>query len=251
MITFATQVRTTMYKSCTAIVLRVTKYNDKSNIVDLYTDAGRISIAVKTGGSRIKSSMRMLFRPLSILRIEMAIRPHSAIHTIREATTAIPLSDLPYNPYKQATAFFLAEFLSRVTDGGSEDRLMFDYIVQSIMWFDNCSKGYANFHLVFLLRISQLLGLKPDTGEYRKGMVFDMQNAVFTSSLPSHGDYLTPDETTALRQLMRMNYDNMWLFRMNREQRNDCLDAILRYYSLHITDMSHLKSIEVLKELFD
>lgn len=239
-----------MLKTCNAIVLRVTKYNDQSNIVDVYSDLGRLSFSVKTTGGRIKSSMRMLFRPLSLLKIEAFIRPHSSIHSIREVSTAVPLTSLPYNPYKQATAFFIAEFLALTLQEGSEDKMLFDYVMRSILWFDNCNKGFANFHLVFLLRISQLFGLRPDISVYHKGMYFDMKNAVFTETLPSSGDYLAPAEAGALRQLMRMNYDNMWMFRMGREERNRCLDVILRYYSIHITDMSRMKSVEVLKELF-
>lgn len=239
-----------MLKSCKAIVLRVVNYNDTSNIVDVYSDIGRLSFAVKKGGGRTKSTMRMLFRPLSLLDIEAFIRPNSSIHSIREVSPSVPQLTIPYNPYKQATAFFIAEFLVHAMQDGSEDKLLFDYVSQSIMWFDNCKVGYANFHLVFLLRISQLFGLRPDTGGYHSGMVFDLQNAVFTSTLPRHGLYLNAQDTAALRQLMRMNYDNMRLFKMNREERNRCLDTILRYYSIHIANMSHLKSVEVLKELF-
>lgn len=239
-----------MLKSCKAIVLRVVNYNDTSNIVDVYSDIGRLSFAVKKSGGRTKGKMRTLFRPLSQLDIVAFIRPNSSIHSIREATPSVPQLTIPYNPYKQALAFFLAEFLAHAMQDGSEDRLLFDYVSQSISWLDNCNKGFANFHLVFLLRISRLFGLRPDTSGYLPGTVFDLQNAVFTSSLPAHGLYLNPQDTTALRQLMRMNYDNMRLFKMNREERNRCLDTILRYYSIHIADMSHLKSVEVLKELF-
>lgn len=240
-----------MYKSCTAIVLRVIKYNDKTNIVDVYSDMGRVSFAVSLSQSRNRNTNRMLFRPFSILDIEAVIRPTSKIQKIREARPATQLMSIPYNPYKQAMAFFLAEFLSYTMQNENEDELMFNYIRRSIEWLDMSREGYANFHLVFLIRISRFLGLRPDTSVYRNGYIFDMQNAVFRNTLPAHGNYLNPQESHALYQLMRMRYDNMHMFKMNREERNRCLEVILQYYSMHITDLSGMKSVEVLKELFD
>lgn len=240
-----------MYKSCTAIVLRVIKYNDKTNIVDVYSDMGRVSFAVSLSQSRNRSTNRMLFRPFSILDIEAIIRPNSKIQKIREARPATQLMSIPYNPYKQAMAFFLAEFLSYTMQNENEDELMFNYIRSSVEWLDTSREGYANFHLVFLIRISRFLGLRPDTSVYRKGYIFDMQNAVFRSTPPTHGNYLNQKESHALYQLMRMRYDNMHIFKMNREERNRCLEVILKYYSMHITDLSGMKSVEVLKELFD
>ena len=50
---------------------------------------------------------------------------------------------------------------------------------------------------------------------------------------------------------MRMNYETMHLFGMSRAERTRCLTTINDYYSLHLPDFPILKSLEVLKELFD
>ena len=51
--------------------------------------------------------------------------------------------------------------------------------------------------------------------------------------------------------MMRMDYQNMHLFRMSRTDRNRCLDVMLTYYRLHLPSFPELKSLPVLKELFD
>ena len=50
---------------------------------------------------------------------------------------------------------------------------------------------------------------------------------------------------------MRMNYDTMHLFTMSRAERIRCLTIINDYYRLHLPDFPVLKSLEILKELFD
>ena len=65
------------------------------------------------------------------------------------------------------------------------------------------------------------------------------------------GSFLKPDEAGRIRLLLRMNYETMHLFGMSRVERNRCLTVINDYYRLHIPDFPVLKSIDVLKELFD
>ena len=51
-------------------------------------------------------------------------------------------------------------------------------------------------------------------------------------------------------QLMRMNYENMRIFHLSRDDRNRISDIILHYYRIHVPDMPELKSLQVLRELF-
>lgn len=239
-----------MLQSCKAIILRIVRYNDKADIIDTYTNLGRLSFAVAKSQSRKKSHVRQLCHPLSVMNIVAEINPKSTIQKIKEASPAFIQKTIPFNPVKQSISFFLAETLSHILQEDNEDEQTFYYIYKSIEWLDNSPKGYANFHLIFLIRISHLLGLKPDISIYRKGDIFDLQNAVFGLSRPSHGNYLNEEDTESLYQLMRLRYETMHLFKMNKTERNKCLDLIMRYYSLHITDLSKIKSLEVLKELF-
>ena len=53
-----------------------------------------------------------------------------------------------------------------------------------------------------------------------------------------------------MQTLMRMNYDNMRLFKMSHADRNRCLDVITDYYRLHVADFREMKSLSILRELF-
>ena len=124
------------------------------------------------------------------------------------------------------------------------------YLVHSVQWLDVCETSFANFHLVFLMRLSRFLGLYPNVEEYSSSDYFDLLNACFVSSQPYHGMFVRPEEASHIRTLMRMNYETMHLFAMNRMERNRCLDIINEYYRLHLPDFPELKSLPVLQELF-
>lgn len=242
-----------MLQKTVGIVLRTLKYNDTTNIVEMYTElSGRTSFQVSVPRSRKAIVKSILFQPLSLIEFEADYRPNSTLHKIKEAKSFYPFSSMPYDPYKSSIALFLAEFLYRAIREEAENRPLFTYLIHSITWLDECNEGFANFHLVFLMRLSRFLGLYPNLEDYHEGDYFDMLNACFTSFRPQlHSSYINPQEASRLIRLMRMNYDTMHLFSMSRMERSRCLIIINEYYRLHLPDFPILKSLEVLRELFD
>lgn len=234
------------------IVLHTIKYSDTSHIVDIYTELfGRSSYIVRLPKSKKAALKSVLFQPLSILELEIEVKPSSNLHQIKDAKAHFLFSSLPYDPYKSAIALFLAEFLYRAIRGETENRPLFAYLLFSIQWLDEQKSSYSNFHLVFLMRLTRFLGLYPNLEDYNEGDYFDLLNATFTSSKPFHSSYINKSESSKLAQLMRMNYDTMHLFGMSRGERNRCLAIINDYYRLHLPDFPPLNSLDVLRELFD
>jgi DNA repair protein RecO (recombination protein O) len=234
------------------VVLHSTKYNDTSNIVEIYTElSGRASFLVNLPRSKKSAVKSVLFQPLSIIELEADYRPTSTLHRVKEAKSYYPFSSLPYDPYKSAIALFIAEFLYRAVHEETENRPLFAYLVYSIQWLDEQKSGFANFHLVFLMRLSRFLGLYPNLEDYHDGDYFDLQNACFTTRKPFHNSFIQPDEASRLVKLMRMNFDTMHLFEMSRVERSRCLLIIIDYYRLHLPEFPALKSLDILKELFD
>ncbi len=250
---FAGKRHRAMLQKTAGIVLRTLKYNDTSIIVDMYTEvAGRVSFLAPISRSRKASVKTTLFQPLAIVELETDMRNKNRLQRIREAKSAQPFGSIPYEPVKSAIALFLAEFLYRSVREESENRPLFAYLRHSILWLDACRQNFANFHLVFLMRLSRFLGLYPNLEDFRQGCYFDLRNACFTSLRPQgHSEYLLPDEAERIGTLMRMNYETMHLFALNRNERIRCLNIINTYYRLHLPDFPVLKSLEVLHDLFD
>ncbi len=242
-----------MLQKTIGIVLHTLKYNDTSNIIEMYTELfGRASFLVSVPRSRKSAVKSVLFQPMSIIEFEADFRPNSTLYRIKEAKSYYPFSSVPYDPYKSAIALFLAEFLCRAIREEAENRPLFAYLLHSVIWLDESDEGFANFHLVFLMRFSRFLGLYPNLDDCHEGDYFDMLNAGFVSTRPQlHSSFIEPDESKRLIALMRMNYETMHLFTMNRAERARCLVILNEYYRLHLPDFPVLKSLSVLQELFD
>lgn len=241
-----------MWQKTVGIVLHTIKYSDTSNIVDVYTEVyGRVSFLVSVSRAKRAAVKSVLFQPLTLIECEADFRSTTGLHRIKEVK-AYPFKSIPYHPYKSAIALFLAEFLYRAVKDEGENRSLFAYLKHSIEWLDECETDFANFHLVFLMRLSRFLGLYPNLDDYSQGDYFDLLNACFTPIRPyKHTHYVNAEESFRLSRLMRMNYETMRLFGMSRTERSRCLTVINDYYQLHIPGWQTLKSLAVLQELFD
>ncbi|KAA6345480.1 DNA repair protein RecO [termite gut metagenome] len=242
-----------MLQKTTGIVLHTLKYNDTSTIVEMYTElCGRASFVASVSRSK-KAGIRLgLFQPLALIEFEADFRfTTAALYRIKEAKSLLPFATIPYDPSKRAISLFLAEFLYRSLREEEENRSLFAYLKHSIVWLDEVREGYANFHLVFLMHLSRFLGMYPNLENYRKGDYFDLLNAGFTSTRPlQHSFFILPEEACRIPCLTRMNYETMYLFKMNRTGRIRCLTIINEYYRLHLPGFPELKSLKILQELF-
>jgi len=233
------------------IVLHTMPYSDRFAIVRMFTEEfGPVSYLVPQSKSRTSKTPRSLFFPLAILDIEVVHHNLRDIHQLKEARLSLSLPSLYTHPVKNTICIFIAEFISKVIRDIQPDKLLFNFLVQSLKILELTDKGYANFHLVFAIRLTRFLGFYPDSGSYETGAFFDMQNGVFTHKMPLHNHFLYREESHGLSLLLRMNYENMHRFRLSGSQRTIIINKAVEYYRLHLAYFPELKSLEVLSEVF-
>lgn len=234
-----------------AIVLRTVKYGDSRMIVDMLTaSVGRVSFACslsKTNRGKIK---KQLFQPLTLLDIVFDLRRNMELQRLKDVRISHPFISLPFDAGKLSIGLFLAEFLLYATKGEQDGSQLEEFTEKSLLWLDNAVDGFANFHLVFMIHVSLFIGFYPNLEGYTDGAWFDMRDGSFTLACPLHPDYLSPADSRLILLITRMNFDNMRLFRISREERNRCLDVIMTYYRLHVPNFPELRSLDVLRELF-
>ena len=234
-----------------AIVLRSLKYGESRLIIDLLTMSdGVVTVAVNMPKTQRGKLKRQLFQPLTLLSIELDHRQNRDLQHLRDARLSVPFSSLATEPAKLGIALFLAEFLFFCLRGEEASEAMFQYVRNSILWLDGSSHGYANFHLVFMMRLSRFIGFMPNVDDYREGDYFDMRNACFVHSSPVHPDVLSPDDASHVITILRMNYETMHLFRLSRSERNRIVDIIITYYRLHVPSFPEMRSLSVVRELW-
>ncbi|MBR1712826.1 MAG: DNA repair protein RecO C-terminal domain-containing protein [Alloprevotella sp.] len=236
------------------IVLHTLKYNDETLIADILTEReGSIGFAVRIPASHRAAVKPALLQPLALVELEWDSRPGRAsggLERMKSLRALCPYTSIYYEPQKSAIGLFLAEFLHHALHGEPPSEPMFNYVWQSLLWFDTCPADYANFHLVFLLRLSRFFGFYPNMEDYSSGAFFDLQSSTFCTARPSHPHYLAQEDACHLPQLMRMQYQSMKLFHLSGTQRSRLLRFAVDFYRLHLPQFPELKSLSVLQSVF-
>ncbi len=213
-------------------------------------ERGRLSLIValpKTQKARMK---KQYFQPMTLLEITYDERQNVQLQKLKDARLLSAYASIPFSPAKLSLSLFVAEFLYHALRSEQQNEPLFAYICDSMQWLDMSAEGYANFHLTFLMRLSRFLGFFPNLDDYHQGCVFDMRAGTFINNVPIHRDFLQPDESRLIHQLMRMDFPTMHLFRLSHHDRNRIVEVLLQYYRLHIPQFPELKSLQVLQELW-
>ena len=241
-----------MYIDDKGIVLRCVKYDDKSFIAHLFT-ASRGHVSFMVNGSRGKRSgtSARLFQPLSFLAFEWDAKPTVTLHRMKEARILFVQQEIPLHPIKRCIAMVLTEFMAHALSNEAENRELYEYIEHSIRWFDAVPEKFANFHLVFLLKLARFLGIAPNMEEYSDGDFFDLSHGHFTSTGTPSTMVMGSSDAQLLFRLSETNYGAMEHIAMSRHDRARMIQYIATYYTLHIPKFPGIQSLEILQALFD
>jgi DNA repair protein RecO (recombination protein O) len=240
-----------MLEKTRGIVLNQIKYTDSGIIARLYTRKfGRQSFIIKGMRNRKAGKHAILFQPMFILDLEMYYKPSREMQVLKEFSVAYTPSDIFADIKKSCVAIFLSEVLTSVLREESPHEEMYEYIEESIIYFDRSTEGFANFHIGFLAGLSSFLGFEPAPRTDPNDSFFDMTNGIFVAVRPLHSNYANAEISGILADFFTTSYENIGDIALNGSLRNEVLDTLVRYYSLHLPGLKKLNSLEVLKAVF-
>ena len=240
-----------MTEKFTAIVLDITRHNDKHNIVTVYSRTrGRIAFLSPCGSGKAGKMRQSRLQPLAVIEGEMRFSQTAELQKLGAFSLHEVWGDIYFHPVKQIMVLFLSEFLNKLLKASMPDENMWDYIVASLRLFDGIKKGIADFHVAFMASLLPFMGIQPDSSQYEPGMMFDLRAGTFTASVPPHNDYLKGEEARFASIVGRINFFNVKALRLNGLLRRRIVTGLLTYYSIHFPGTSNLKSLDVIQEIF-
>lgn len=77
-----------------------------------------------------------------------------------------------------------------------------------------------------------------------------MKNGLFVPVPPVHGNYANEEISEILARFFSASYNTANNIILTGSLRNEALETLMSYYSLHLPGLKKIKSLEVLKEVF-
>jgi DNA repair protein RecO (recombination protein O) len=240
-----------MIEKTPGIVLHQIKYGDTGLIVHLYTRRwGRLGIMVQGARSRSGKRRPALFQPLTLLDLDIDYKSSRELQQVREVRNSRPFIHLMADPVKSSIALFLAEILYKVLREEEANPDLYDFLSDHLQLLDLTGEGVANFHLYFLVRLTRYLGFYPGEANGQPDLWFNLESGHFQPDRPPGGLFLSPENGSLLHGFMQSPPSRLAEIRLNRIQRNELLEALLRYYRFHLEGFGEVKSLPVLVSLF-
>ena len=223
-----------LYKT-DGIVLNVSVYDDKKSFVHILTrDFGLVSYSIPNTHSKRSKLRRSLFTPFTILEMDVTHQHDRSIQKITEARVKNIFIDLYTDPIKNGVVLFLSEFLSKAIQPGDNSKGLYDFVENSAELFDLLEKGKGNFHILFLIKLTEFLGFRINIETYKQGYIFDILEGRFNDNIPYHNNYLSPDLSYEIYYLLSSSFPDLEKINISRDKRNEILDILLKFYLLHV-----------------
>jgi DNA repair protein RecO (recombination protein O) len=233
------------------IILHQIKYTDSGVIAQVYTrEFGRQSIMIKGMRSKKSGKHNVLFQPMFILDLVFYYRESRGIQVLKEFSVSYSPSDVYADIKKSCMSVFIAEILTTVLKEETPNYELFDFIEDSIMYLDKCESGFSNFHIAFLIALSSFLGFEPGKRTDPENLYFDLMNGTFVSMPPLHSSYADPQVSDILAGFFSASFDMMRSIPLTGSLRDEVLETIIKYFSIHLPGLKKINSLDVLKQIF-
>jgi DNA repair protein RecO (recombination protein O) len=219
-----------MLAKTTGVVFRFIKYGDTSIIVNIFTSQfGLQSYIVNGVRSRSGKGKIALYQPLTLLDLVVYHKETTTIMRIKEAKCIYAFQQIQADIKKTIIALFIEELINKSIKEEAHAGELCDFLIESLVTLDKIDKP-ENFHLTFMVMLSRHLGFQPqNASEVLGGRVMDFE------------------EEKNLDLLLKSGYHSGLV--LTNAQRRNILDALLRFYSMHVENFGTMKSLSVLREI--
>lgn len=235
--------------SSRAIVISSLKYGDSSLITKLYTEEkGLQSYLIRGVFTAKKGKFKSAyFQPLSQLTVVASYLPNKNLQSLREVRVDKNYVSITTNVVKQSLVLFISEVLSAVIKEEEANEKLYEYLETLLNWLEHHEK-VGNFHLFFLLKLTQYLGFYPDNSNTEaKG--FNLLEGSFTDVISSN-HVLQGSKLNLFKKLLSVTFSDLEISVFSKTQKQELLESLIQYYELHIEGFKTPRSIKVLESIF-
>lgn len=233
-----------------AIVFSALKFGEADLIVTCYTQKEGVKSymlrgVLKSKKGALKSSY---FQPLTQLELVAFHKNKGTLERMKEAKVFQPYQTLHTHVVKTGVVMFLSEMLKNCIKEEEPNPYLYEYLENAFIWLDN-HDDIANFHILFLLKLSSYLGFFPDASTI-EAQYFNLLEGCFqkskTNSYCEEGAVITD-----FKRFFGINFDTISQIKLTKKARLDVLTMLLSYYQLHVQGYTKPKSLLVLNQLFN
>ena len=187
---------------------------------------------------------------MQIVEIEYFPNERGGLHKLKSASSLVNTSSVYFDVFKMNIALLWGEILDLVLRHSDPNEEVFEYVRYSVEYLNTSREDIANFNLLFLFRLSRIMGFGIDTDTYRPDYVFNINDGCFYPTGAPENYYTGPHSARIIRELCVCPLESLKDIPLNQQSRKILLDIALLFLGFHLNLDFNTKSIWVIREIF-
>ena len=236
-----------MFVTTKGIILRTYPFKENKIICKIFTEEkGLVSFIAKKNKEQI-----ILSQALNIVEITYKCSNTYSLFFVSECSADYVYTNLLSNGRKLSYAMIICEILNKCINNVNVE--LFNFIISSFKWLDSSRGEIKGFEILFLIKFCRLNGIQPlaNNVSFKAPYKLDLFEGKYTNDIQKETlKYkISCNESAEIYNLSKLEFNNLHGNNISILNPNKILEHIVKYISIHLSDISNLNSIKILKEL--
>ncbi len=232
-----------------AIILKSIPHSEQQQILHVYSEE-KGYMQMITPLALFKRKVNSSAQCMQIVEIEFIPNERGKLHKLISLSPLVNTSAIYFDVYKMNIVLLWGEILNLVLRDSNPNPDLYEYIRNSVEYLNVTQDDIANFNLLFLFRLSKLLGFSIDSSTYRPEYVFNINDGCFYPTGSPRSYYTGPHSAKAIHALCTCQLLELKNIPLNQQSRKILLDIVLLFLGFHLNIDFNTKSIRVIREIF-
>lgn len=238
------------------LIIRTIKYGETSLVVSIFTELFGLQQYMVKGIRTSKKSASFSasqFQVGNILDLVVYHHDKNTLQHIKECKQPFYFEHLFADVTKNAVLLFMIELLQKCIKEPESAPELYEFIEDVILGLDKATPAQtANLPLFFILHLSHFFGFRLMDNYSERENILDLREGQFVEQIPIHQMGITYPKSEYIAQMLRvMQIEELDQIQLNKQLRNELLDACLQFYELHISPFGQMKSLPVIRTLLE
>ena len=238
------------------LIIRTVKYGETSLVVSVFTSLFGLQQYMVKGvrtSKRSSSFSASQFQVGNILDMVVYHNDKNTLQHIKECKQPFYFEHLFADVTKNAVLLFIIELLQKCIKEPDTAPELYDFIEDIILGLDKASPTQtANLPLFFIIHLSHFFGFRLMDNYSASENILDLREGQFVAQMPLHQLVVVSPKSDTISQFLRvMQIEELEEIQLNKQTRNELLEACLQFYELHISPFGQMKSLPVIRTLLE
>ena len=126
---------------------------------------------------------------------------------------------------------------------------LYDFFRSTIDAIESAETNIVNLHIIFLKEFAKHLGFEITNNFCSETPYFNSREGMFLPFFTSDEESFDQQLSLAFSQMLSTTYDSN-VIRLSYQYRRKIIENMLDYYKIHTENLSEIKSLKVLNEVF-